>query len=328
MAALTYFVALRFDRQAEEEPLAGEAQECPSAKAAIYRAQRMAAVSAGAIAFSRTGDPTTGEFEAAVILRIFGEVPPDHLLRGYDEERAVSYFVTLPIGERSIGVEIRGYEQEADAFVFASELAARYPLVIVAEDFGEGKSMRLVKAFGAEVGEDWQPAEWINHFLSSYGGRWQKASQMKAQQKALSPEVERGLQFIGPRPQPKRFFLYVVDADQNVIETENVSCDTQAEAERLLADLECRFPGVVVVDANHGSAEGPYPLHVVGNVGWGRVYELLTYGCAFKDTFSAEDVAFLLEAIENPPDPSPGLIETFERYFRLMKPSPHEDDDL
>jgi hypothetical protein len=31
----------------------------------------------GAIAFSRTGDPNVGEFEDAVILKAFGEVPDD-----------------------------------------------------------------------------------------------------------------------------------------------------------------------------------------------------------------------------------------------------------
>jgi hypothetical protein len=32
---------------------------------------------AGAIAFSRHGDPNHGEFEDAVILKTFGEVPDD-----------------------------------------------------------------------------------------------------------------------------------------------------------------------------------------------------------------------------------------------------------
>jgi hypothetical protein len=32
---------------------------------------------AGAVAFSRSGDPNIGEFEDAVILKAFGEVPDD-----------------------------------------------------------------------------------------------------------------------------------------------------------------------------------------------------------------------------------------------------------
>jgi hypothetical protein len=34
---------------------------------------------AGAVAFSRQGSPNTGEFEDAVILKAFGEVPDDLL---------------------------------------------------------------------------------------------------------------------------------------------------------------------------------------------------------------------------------------------------------
>lgn len=328
MATLTYFVALSFNRQAEGELVAGEARECPSAQAAIHLARRMATASAGAIAFSRTGDPSTGEFEAAEILRQFGEVPPDHLLRGYDKECAVSYFVTLPIAERSLGAEIRGYELEADALAFAEELAGRYPLVLVAGDLGDGKPMRLVKALGAEVTDRWRPDEWTKSILLTYAGCWEKAQQMKARQAAFSREVEADRQFIGPRPKPKRFFLYVVDADQNIIETESLNCETQAEAEKLLADLERRFPGVVMVDANPGTAEGPYPLHVVGDVDPGLVYELITYGCAFKDTLTAQDEAALLEATENPPDPSHELIDIIERHARLVRSAPEEGDDL
>ena len=32
---------------------------------------------AGAVAFSRTGDPNLGEFDEAVILKTFGQVPDD-----------------------------------------------------------------------------------------------------------------------------------------------------------------------------------------------------------------------------------------------------------
>jgi hypothetical protein len=85
MAALTYFVALRFDRNDEGEFRTDDAQECPDAAAAIQRAEDMSKRSAGAIAFSRTGDPATGEFEAAEILQKFGQIPPDHLLKGYDD---------------------------------------------------------------------------------------------------------------------------------------------------------------------------------------------------------------------------------------------------
>ncbi|HEY2532978.1 MAG TPA: hypothetical protein VGJ20_34440 [Xanthobacteraceae bacterium] len=75
---MIYFVALPFTPM--EAGLApGQAVECTSAPAAIRRAQAMAAdkVNAGALAFSRRGDPNLGEFEDALILKAFGEVPKD-----------------------------------------------------------------------------------------------------------------------------------------------------------------------------------------------------------------------------------------------------------
>jgi|HubBroStandDraft_6_1064221.scaffolds.fasta_scaffold61200_2 hypothetical protein len=60
-------------------PAAGQAVECPSGAAAIRRAQAMSSneINAGAVAFSRSGDPNLGEFEDAVILKAFGLVPED-----------------------------------------------------------------------------------------------------------------------------------------------------------------------------------------------------------------------------------------------------------
>ena len=75
MAHITYCVAMPFDRNEEGELVAGEAQDRQSAGAAESAARRMAETAVGAVAFSRTGDPTTGEFEDAVVLREFGEMP-------------------------------------------------------------------------------------------------------------------------------------------------------------------------------------------------------------------------------------------------------------
>ena len=75
---MVYYVALPFIHL--EGGLApGEAVECPNGAAAIRRAQTMASnnANAGAVAFSRSGDPNLGEFEDAVILRSFGQVPED-----------------------------------------------------------------------------------------------------------------------------------------------------------------------------------------------------------------------------------------------------------
>ena len=75
MTAVTYYVALPFLRGEDGDLIAGEAQDRQTAGAAESVARRMAEVSAGAVAFSRTGDPATGEFEDAIVIRRFGDVP-------------------------------------------------------------------------------------------------------------------------------------------------------------------------------------------------------------------------------------------------------------
>ena len=83
MASVTYYVALPFVRSEDGDLVAGEAQEKQTSTAALLEAQRMAVRSAGAVAFSRTGDPSTGEFADAVVIKSFGEVPSlDDLLSG------------------------------------------------------------------------------------------------------------------------------------------------------------------------------------------------------------------------------------------------------
>lgn len=75
MSDVTYYVALPFVANEEGDLVAGEARDFQSGYAATRGAQSMAAVSAGAIAFSRTGDPTAGDFAPAVIIARFGETP-------------------------------------------------------------------------------------------------------------------------------------------------------------------------------------------------------------------------------------------------------------
>ena len=72
---VTYYVALPFIRNEEGELVPGEAQDRQSAGAAESLARKMAETSAGAVAFSRTGEPGSGEFEDAVVIRGFGEIP-------------------------------------------------------------------------------------------------------------------------------------------------------------------------------------------------------------------------------------------------------------
>lgn len=82
MASVTYYVALPFNRGEDGELAAGEASERQTSGAAVREAARMALSAAGAVAFSRSGDPGAGEFEDAKILKVFGETPSLDALTG------------------------------------------------------------------------------------------------------------------------------------------------------------------------------------------------------------------------------------------------------
>lgn len=77
MASITYYVALPFAAGEDGDLLPGEPVEALNEWQARSRAAGLAIHNAGAVAFSRTGDPTSGEFEPAVVLASFGELPPD-----------------------------------------------------------------------------------------------------------------------------------------------------------------------------------------------------------------------------------------------------------
>ena len=76
---MKYHVALPFTRTEEGSLAPGIAMECPNAGSAIHRAEAMSRSEAnsGAVAFSREGNPDVGEFEDAVVLKTFGDVPDD-----------------------------------------------------------------------------------------------------------------------------------------------------------------------------------------------------------------------------------------------------------
>ncbi|MCK1478846.1 hypothetical protein ACVW1A_001492 [Bradyrhizobium sp. LB1.3] len=78
MAEVTYYVALPFVA-ADDGIAAGEAVECFNPNAAVMQAEALARKPGhvGAVAFSRSGDPATGEFGDAKGIRKFGEVPDD-----------------------------------------------------------------------------------------------------------------------------------------------------------------------------------------------------------------------------------------------------------
>ncbi|MFB6452737.1 hypothetical protein [Bradyrhizobium tunisiense] len=78
MSEVTYYVALPFVL-ADDGLAAGEAVECFNPNAAVMKAEVLARKPGhvGAIAFSRTGDPSSGDFSDAKLIRKFGEVPDD-----------------------------------------------------------------------------------------------------------------------------------------------------------------------------------------------------------------------------------------------------------
>ena len=78
MAEVTYYVALPFVA-GDDGFVAGEPTECFNPVAVVMRAEALSRKQGhvGAVAFSRTGDPATGDFGDAKVIRKFGEVPDD-----------------------------------------------------------------------------------------------------------------------------------------------------------------------------------------------------------------------------------------------------------
>jgi hypothetical protein len=64
---------------ADDGVAAGEPVECFNPVAVVMRAEALSRKEGhtGAVAFSRTGDPATGDFADANVLKKFGEVPDD-----------------------------------------------------------------------------------------------------------------------------------------------------------------------------------------------------------------------------------------------------------
>ena len=78
MSEVTYYVALAF--VATCDGIApSQAVESSNPNSAVMRAEAYSHRPGyiGALAFSRTGDPATGDFRDAEIIRMFGEVPTD-----------------------------------------------------------------------------------------------------------------------------------------------------------------------------------------------------------------------------------------------------------
>jgi hypothetical protein len=78
MAEVTYYVALPFVLS-DDGVAAAEAVECFNPDGAVMKAEALSRKPGyvGAVAFSRSGDPATGDFGDAKLLRKFGDVPGD-----------------------------------------------------------------------------------------------------------------------------------------------------------------------------------------------------------------------------------------------------------
>ncbi|MBR0864552.1 hypothetical protein ACVIWV_008874 [Bradyrhizobium diazoefficiens] len=78
MSDVTYYVALPFV-PSDDGIAPGEATECLSANAAVMRAEVLSRKPGvvDALALSRTGDPSSGDFGDAKGIGKFGEVPDD-----------------------------------------------------------------------------------------------------------------------------------------------------------------------------------------------------------------------------------------------------------
>ena len=79
MSDVTYYVAMPFMIGEDGSLVAGNPEQCRDSAAALRRAEILTHVAGhiGAVAFSRSGDPMTGEFGDAKLIRKFGDVPED-----------------------------------------------------------------------------------------------------------------------------------------------------------------------------------------------------------------------------------------------------------
>lgn len=76
---MIYYVALPFVRLENGGLVPREAVECPHSSAVLRRADAMyrSEANAGAVALARIDSPAVGDFEEAMILKTFGDVPDD-----------------------------------------------------------------------------------------------------------------------------------------------------------------------------------------------------------------------------------------------------------
>ncbi len=72
--SMTYHVVVPFTQDHDGNLVPLEPAEAPNAETARRRARLAADKHGGAVAFSRTGDPNTGDFQDAKMIAAFGAV--------------------------------------------------------------------------------------------------------------------------------------------------------------------------------------------------------------------------------------------------------------
>lgn len=79
MSLTTYYVVQPFELNKKGHLVPKPAQQVQGRDVAIRRAKRLAE-KGGAVAFSRTGDMSSGDFDDAIVLGQFGLVPEECLV--------------------------------------------------------------------------------------------------------------------------------------------------------------------------------------------------------------------------------------------------------
>lgn len=74
---VTYFVVQGFQRGRRGTFIADAPREARDEMHARRMAERLAPLCDGVVAFSRSGDPVTGDFEDAVVIAQIGELPEE-----------------------------------------------------------------------------------------------------------------------------------------------------------------------------------------------------------------------------------------------------------
>lgn len=125
MPDVTYCVVVPFTRDEEGQLVPGEAKEASNGEAARRRAAAVAtsAGNVGAVAFSRTGDPDSGNFQEGVVLASFGDVDLN-VCRGEHDVRQVAS-VLGPLRSEPAGVAYRGGDCDGLDLVHGDRLDVR-----------------------------------------------------------------------------------------------------------------------------------------------------------------------------------------------------------